>query len=296
MAKRLPPLNALHSFVVTAQHDSFTQAAEALNITQGAVSRQIATLEEHLGFALFSRHARGLSLTQQGAALLPQVEQAFSLIHEAVDSASARQDVIRLKASTCIMRWLLPRLMTLSAAHPELTVELTTKVKHGIDFSREHFDAAIIYCQQPPSDMISHHLFTEYLTPMLAPSLLPEVGGFSSVEQLTGLTWLHATADDWDWQLWLDHCNAQDLQADTHQHFDTLDLAMNSAAQGFGVTIGDKVIAADDLQQQRLIAPFVETVTSGKSYYLVYPAESVAADSLAVFKDWLLSQVGPVPN
>jgi hypothetical protein len=55
--KRLPPLPALHTFLVTAQHCNFTRAAQQLHITQGAVSRQIAGLEEHLGYALFQRQA-----------------------------------------------------------------------------------------------------------------------------------------------------------------------------------------------------------------------------------------------
>ena len=80
--KRLPPLPALHTFLITAQCCNFTRAGEQLHITQGAVSRQIAGLEEHLGYPLFHRQARGLSLTEQGQALYPRIEQVFDLIGE----------------------------------------------------------------------------------------------------------------------------------------------------------------------------------------------------------------------
>ena len=78
--KRLPPLPALHTFLITAQCCNFTRAAEQLHITQGAVSRQIAGLEEHLGYELFIRLARGLELTAEGREWLPRVQQIFSLI------------------------------------------------------------------------------------------------------------------------------------------------------------------------------------------------------------------------
>lgn len=83
--KRLPPLPALHTFLITARCCNFTHAAEQLHITQGAVSRQIAGLESHLGYALFQRQARGLSLTSEGREWLPRVEQVFGLISEGVE-------------------------------------------------------------------------------------------------------------------------------------------------------------------------------------------------------------------
>ena len=81
--KRLPPLPALHTFWVTAQCCNFTRAAEQLHITQGAVSRQIAGLESHLGYALFQRQARGLSLTEEGREWSLRAQQVFGLIVDA---------------------------------------------------------------------------------------------------------------------------------------------------------------------------------------------------------------------
>ena len=89
--KRLPPLPALHTFLITARCCNFTRAGEQLHITQGAVSRQIAGLEEHLGYPLFHRQARGLSLTEQGQALFPRIEQAFDVIGDAIEQVSTRR-------------------------------------------------------------------------------------------------------------------------------------------------------------------------------------------------------------
>ena len=150
--KRLPPLPALHTFLITAQHCNFTRAAQQLHITQGAVSRQIAGLEEHLGYALFQRQARGLSLTREGQDWLPRVQQIFALIEQGVREVGRHSATLQLKAPTCVMRWLLPRLMEWQALRPDVPVELTTTVQHGVDFRREGFDAAVVYGALPNGD------------------------------------------------------------------------------------------------------------------------------------------------
>lgn len=169
--KRLPPLPALHTFLVTAQHCNFTRAAHHLHITQGAVSRQIAGLEEHLGYALFQRQARGLALTREGQDWLPRVQQIFALIEQGVREVGGRSATLQLKAPTCVMRWLLPRLLEWQALRPDVPVELTTTVQHGVDFRREGFDAAVVYGAAPNQGQQVRKLFDEQLTPVCAPSV-----------------------------------------------------------------------------------------------------------------------------
>ncbi|RZI75102.1 MAG: LysR family transcriptional regulator, partial [Pseudomonas sp.] len=161
--KRLPPLPALHTFLITAKCCNFTRAAEALHLTQGAVSRQIAGLEAHLGYRLFNRQARGLSLTAQGRELLPRIEQVFSLIEAAVDQVDARPRALQIKAPTCISRWLLPRLMQWQKERPDVPVQLTTTSAHTVDFRREDFDAAVVFGAKPVDSSHVQHLFDEQL-------------------------------------------------------------------------------------------------------------------------------------
>ena len=157
--KRLPPLPALHTFLITAQCCNFTRAAEQLHITQGAVSRQIAGLESHLGYPLFLRQARGLSLTAEGLEWLPRVQQVFEMINGAVDEIGGQKRNLRLKAPTCVMRWLLPRLLQWQKERPDVPVQLTTTIAHGVDFGREPFDAAVMYGAPPAPTLGSRHLF-----------------------------------------------------------------------------------------------------------------------------------------
>ncbi|TFY96015.1 LysR family transcriptional regulator [Pseudomonas nabeulensis] len=285
--KRLPPLPALHTFWVTAQCCNFTRAAEQLHITQGAVSRQIAGLESHLGYPLFQRQARGLSLTEEGREWSLRTQQVFGLIGEAVEQIGNRRQTLQLKASTCVMRWLLPRLMQWQKERPDVPVELTTTVAYTVDFRREQFDAAVIYAPIAEQSAEARHLFDEQLTPVCAPALL---AGLQRPEDLQQQILLHPTRDERDWALWLKAVNTQLGNLSQGHHFETLDLAMTVASQGSGVAIGDSALIGEDVKAGRLVMPFELRVPTGMGYYLVYPRGTVPSEGLEALMDWLVSQ------
>ena len=282
--KRLPPLPALHTFLITAQCCNFTRAAQQLHLTQGAVSRQIAGLEEHLGYPLFIRQARGLSLTREGQEWLPRVQQVFALIADGVQQIGAPRGTLQLKAPTCVMRWLLPRLMEWQALRPDVPVELTTTIQHGVDFRREGFDAAVVYGAEPEGEAL--HLFDERLTPVCSPLLS---AGIHGVADLRRQMLLHPSRDERDWQTWLEAAGASLAVQDKRQHFETLDMAMAMASQGTGVAIGDWALIGDDLASGRLVMPFALKVATGKAYYLVRPGKA-AAPGLLELLEWLGEQ------
>jgi LysR family glycine cleavage system transcriptional activator len=288
MKSRLPSTKALQTFLVTANHLNFTLAAKVLNVTQGAISRQIISLEELLKVQLFHRHARGLTLSSQGREFLPLVEEALDQIHNAVQHISNDKPIIKLKVPSCITTWLLPKIMTFQEAYPEVNVELTSSINHHINFATESFDAAICYGVAPKEKtLMSNLLFQECLTPVCAPSLLATDKTNLSTEEINKLTWLHATPQKSDWLLWLAKAKSNALPAKQNQHFATLDLAVSAAIQGFGISIGDLTLAKLDLESGRLVAPHELSVTSGKGYYFVHPKAS-HNPSLALLIAWLL--------
>jgi len=288
--KRLPPLPALHTFLITAQCCNFTRAAEQLHITQGAVSRQIAGLEDHLGYALFQRHARGLSLTTEGQAWLPRVQQVFSLIGEAVEQVGEKRQTLQLKAPTCVMRWLLPRLLLWQKERPDVPVELTTTVRHGVDFHRETFDAAVVYGPPPDEPLACLHLFDEQLTPVCSRTILEGPVPLREPADLQQHLLLHPTRDERDWNAWLDAADVHLSNVSKGQHFETLDLAMSMASQGTGVAIGDWSLIGDDLSAGRLVMPFELKVKTGLGYHLVHPRKPQASGPLQELMGWLVAQ------
>ena len=285
--KRLPPLPALHTFWVTAQCCNFTRAAEHLHITQGAVSRQVAGLESQLGYALFQRQARGLSLTEEGREWLACAQQVFGLLADAVEHIGDRRRTLQLKASTCVMRWLLPRLLQWQKERPDVPVELTTTVAYNVDFRRETFDAAVIYGPIAEQSAEARHLFDERLTPVCVPGLL---GSLRTPQDLQHQVLLHPTRDERDWTLWLKAANACLSDPIQRHHFETLDLAMTVASQGSGVAMGDSALIGEDLRAGRLAMPFELRVSTGMGYFLVYPPGTEPSVGLVALMDWLVSE------
>ncbi|MFS2225767.1 LysR substrate-binding domain-containing protein [Pantoea sp. B65] len=285
MTRQSLPLNAIHAFIVTARHLNLTHAATELCLTQGAVSRKIAALEAWLSFPLFERHARGLKLTPQGAALLPELKSGFEQMLNATGKARKSNTSVRLKAPTCAMRWLLPKLMALEQMRPEIHVSLTTTVDHSNQL--DNFDAAIVY--GAPLEK-GWRLFDEELTPVISGSLLKQQT--IAPQDLTHFTFLHPTADSADWQLWL---RAQQLEITMkrNQHFATMDLAISAAIQGYGVTVADVTLIQSDLATQRLVAPFSSSVKTGAVYSLLQRPDKDAPPFLTELVAWLCLEGNP---
>lgn len=284
MARHNFPLNTVDAFLVTARHLNLTRAAKELYLTQGAVSRKIAALEAWLGFALFERHARGLYLTPQGSALLPDLQNAFEKLLDVAGRACHKPSVIRLKAPTCAMRWLVPKIIQLELRVPDIQVALTTTVDHGVNFKNEPYDVAIVF---GPHARAGTLLFEEILTPVISQSLLP--ANQLSAEAMQRLTFLHPTRDRTDWSLWLANSAAIKPAMVRNQHFDTMDLAISAAIQGFGIAIADEALVAEDLRMGRLVRPFAHSVKTGASYRLTLRPGSENMAGLEAFCESLLT-------
>jgi LysR family glycine cleavage system transcriptional activator len=278
MSRRSFPHNAVDAFLVTARHLNLTHAAKELCLTQGAVSRKIATLESWFGFSLFERHARGLRLSSQGSALLPDLQAAFEHLLTVAEQARAQQTVVRLKVPTCAMRWLVPRLIEVERDQPELQIALTTTTDHTVNFKTESYDAAIVFGTHLSAGDL---LFEEALTPVMSPLRVSA--------PLESLTFLHPTRDKTDWSLWLSRQEELALTMQRNQHFDTMDLAITAAMQGLGVAIADETLVREDIRAGRLARPFNTSVKTGASYRLVLRESRAKAAGLAAFRACLLN-------
>ncbi|WP_437889734.1 LysR family transcriptional regulator [Phytobacter sp. V91] len=278
MPHRTLPLNAIDAFLVTARHLNLTHAAKELCLTQGAVSRKIAALENWFGFPLFERHARGLHLSPQGSALLPELRSAFEHLLTVAGQARAQQTLVRLKAPTCAMRWLIPRLLHLEHDYPDVQIALTTTTDHGVNFKTEPYDAAIVFGTHFNAGDL---LFEEALTPVMGAM-------FAGLSALSNLTLLHPTRDKTDWSLWLAKQEDVPFAMKKHQHFDTMDLAITAAIQGLGIAIADETLVEEDIRAGRLLRPWSHSVKTGASYRLVMRETGDNAAGMAAFREGLL--------
>lgn len=295
MSRRLPPLYALRAFEAAARHASFTRAAEELAITQSAVSRHIRTLEEHFACRLFERNGRSLRLSESARLLLPGVRDGFDALERACTALSADDATLRLKApSTLTMRWLLARLSRFRQRNADIEVQLTSAWMDvdKVDFHHEPFDCAVLLSNGSafPEEWESVELFAEWLIPVCAPEAA--AGGPWDLPRLQASELLHPTPDRRDWRRWLQAMQlGEQVALKGGQVFDTLELGIVAAARGYGVSIGDLVMIAEDAEQGRLGLPWPSAVASGDSYYLVWPKGRRGEERLRRLRDFLLAEV-----
>ncbi|MFJ9990833.1 LysR substrate-binding domain-containing protein [Pseudomonas putida] len=283
MSRQLPPLYALRAFEAAARLSSFTRAGEELSITQSAVSRHIRTLEDHFGCRLFVRNGRNLQPTEAARMLLPGVRDGFSSLERACNTLRGEDDILRMKApSTLTMRWLLARLSRFRHLQPGNEVQLTSAwmdVDH-VDFNQEPFDCAVLLSDGNfPVDWEVRRLFAELLIPVGAPDLQAEAPW--DARRLASVELLHPTPDRRDWRSWLARMGlSETVSLKGGQVFDTLELGMIAAARGYGVSMGDLLMVAEDVAQGRLSLPWPTAVASGLDYYLVWPRTRPGSERL----------------
>lgn len=291
MSAEYPPLNALRTFECAGRHLSFVHAADELNVTPGAVSRQVKVLEEWLGAPLFRRRHKQVLLTPLGRNYLQAVSEPLERIASATERAR-QQDAERPIAISCYptfaLRWLVPRWGGFYNQNPEIDVQLTTTLQ-PVDFSRGDVDAAILVGNGPEAwpGLDAVKLLDVDLLPVCSPALCEGEGALQAPEELSRFTLLHGSPRRDDWQRWLQFAEVSGVDAATGVTFDSLNLSIQAAVEGLGVAIAVRALVADDLATGRLVQPFGPVRRSGHPFFVVYPPDRLRNRRLRAFIDWL---------
>lgn len=291
MKRRPLPLNALRAFEVAGRLESFTKASHELNVTQGAVSRQVQHLEEVLGRKLFERHHRSLRLTRAGRNLLVSLTPAFDAIENAVAKVEDRADDTQLSVLaplTFSMRWIVPRLGRFQMEYPDLQVQLGTynDDKAPVDFNE--VDIAVRFADAQDDELVHEFLTGERLLPVCHPDLAKQL---KTPQDLSGVTLLHCSAQREDWRIWLNGTGIKGVNAQHGPVFATLDMAMEAAASGFGVVISDPAMIGEYVVTNRLTVPFDLPVDSPYAYSLCYPQGRLERRKVRAFRNWLMGEI-----
>lgn len=291
---RLPSLNALRAFEAAARHQSFARAAEELHVTQGAVSRHVGLLEQELGVALFRRHARGVELTAQGRALLPELTASFERIARAARQVAEGDRELRVACQpTLASRWLVRRLAGFQELRPGTRVTLGLMCGYD-DFLRGGFDLGVVHEQageDRPAGVEAVLLRHEAMTPVCAPALREGAWALLRPEDLARHTLLHPHKDRQDWRGWL--CAAglpERLAEEGGQVFQTLEVAIAAAVGGLGVAMADLHLVRDELASGALVAPLDLVLDEGAAYFLIAERGRFGEPKVAAFRDWLLAE------
>ncbi|NUU37874.1 LysR substrate-binding domain-containing protein [Pseudomonas sp. C2B4] len=284
--RQLPSLNMLRIFEEVARHRSFSQAALGLNVTQGAVSRQIKQLEDYLGVALFIRTPQGLSLTEAGTALSPHLSDAFDHIERALQAVrvpNLRQRLRIVAPPTWATRWLSAHLRAFCQRYPDISLSVTHQASHD---NLAEIDCHIRFGLEADSHCHSQLLVMERHIAVASPELFTD-GQAPDLQQLPLLHILHNGKRLKVWENWLAAMGRDDVDAGQGLEFSTLDQVIHTALAGGGLAVIDRQMIEKELANGSLLPITPVEVIGPYGYWLDVANDKWGLSKVKLFTEWL---------
>ncbi len=285
-------LRNMHTFNIAVKNMSFKQTATELHLTQSAVSHRIKGLEKELGFNLFIRGTRKLSLTPEGERLYATLSRSLSSIFNEIDSIQSSDLTGELRILTAqgfANEWLVPRLGRFQQAFPNMNLVVKLN-EEALDLTTQEFDVAFYYGDYFQPNIHSIPLFEEKYLPVCSPQYakdhrLLERGH----EGLKSVNFLHRTPST-AWQRWLDSVGCEvDCMKHSYQ-FTHQGLAVEAAKQSVGIAIGRLRFITQAIESGELLAPF--SAMEAKQHYALLCLEGMQdRPKIAAFIQWVKSEL-----
>ena len=294
--KRLqPPLHLLKAFITTARFGSVSRASEALHLSQSAVSKQIAELEDMTGVLLFERIRKRLVLSPAGARyeaaikpLLAQLEVAtLDLITSSDGGGALHVSTLPTFGAKC----LIPRLPSFQALHPQITLHFVPYVQ-GYDFSRPDLDCSILFGDGNWPGTVAEYIAGHEMA-LIAPTALPR--SIATAQDLAGMTLLHHVSVPQAWARWVGVHKVTGVNPLAGPQLDQFHSLIRAVMAGMGVALVPYCLVKDDIAAGLVSAPLQSAHWGGylgeTGYYLCYPEARSHLQPLNHFRDWLLASV-----
>lgn len=307
--RRLPPLNALRGFDAAARHLSFTKAAEELNLTQGAVSRQVKELELHLGQELFHRFTRRIELTAEGEQFFHSVESMLDELERAAGRFTRRRDRAVLTVSvlpTIASVWLMPRLHYFTSQHPEIELRVVSSIEPA-DLLAHEADVAIRVGRlpgrhyernQPRIELTmltrwdgvhADELFPDRLVPVCSPDLIGETD--ITPADLARWPLIHTSTRRHAWPDWLKaHGVRAAVEIEQTLQFGHFFMSLDAARQGRGIALVPDIVLAHQDGMRGLVIPVAGGLDSAGEYYLLIHETRLDERHVQQFRSWALTE------
>jgi LysR family glycine cleavage system transcriptional activator len=286
---RFPSLNALRTFEAAARHGSFTAAAGELNVTPGAISRQIKYLEETLRLELFERGHREVHLTEIGQTYLDCLTDAFDRIEigtEKLMQLHAQQRLNIFCSMTLTMRWLVPRLGRFHAKYPSREICMNTPIPNLSHLRSGRSSVAVRMGNTDWEETTNERLFDIKLIPVCSPEFLAKADGIKPETNLGSYTLLQSLARPADWDNWAASVGMA-LSDRSRLHFESSSLAYEAALRGVGIAMGQLALVLDDLRSGRLVT-LSSLVHSDDSYVTLSARPEFVRDPTFIeFRNWI---------
>ncbi len=284
----IPDIVNLQAFECAARHENFSRAAEELNLTQSAVSRQISDLEHQTGLKLFERVRRRVILSEAGHRLLPEVQELLVRSERLMIGALAAGNMsTSLKIATLPTfgaKWLVPRLSKFLGSYPDVAITVESRVS-PFDFEDEIFDLAIHFGRGAWPGATSTFLCHETIIPVAGPTLAERFK--RSGKSLDSAPLLHLTTRPKLWADWALHHQLSLQQAYRGVRFDQFSMITSGAIAGLGVALLPTYLIEAELASGQLVALYNLPMTTENAYYVVRPLSKRTQLTADAFESWL---------
>jgi len=288
--RMIPPLKAVRYFELAAEYESFSQAAEELNVSKGAVSQQVKLLEQYLGVSLFRRTGRRVMLTDMGRRYHSAARNAFNILEtetERVAGTRVRGQLRITSLPAFASTWLVAHLSEFQTRMPHIDIVISADPEM-VDFSRSDAQLGIRYGAGNTDGLMMTRIGRDTLTPVCSKAYA-EAKDIKKHEDLSRCLLLHDTYWPDDWARWLTATNASGQLGGDGQYFTHYSMAIDTARNGGGIAMGHELLLRDLIAREELVRPLEHRIDAKEEYVVVVPDTASHLDFVRRFRDWLTS-------
>jgi DNA-binding transcriptional LysR family regulator len=303
IGRRWLPLNALRAFEAVAKHGSFTAAANALQVSQSALSRHVMAVETLIGVQLFDRRPHALTLTKAGEHLLPAVIRSLDGLELALNNVR-RQDTPTLRTLRVQMppsfatHVAVPILRDFRRASAEIEIDVVSP--YGVGPPLADVDVAVVYSKPMVTDLVTDLLWPVHLSVLCHPQLLSQHAAADLATFISANEIIHVRLNDLPrhhlWAQFVRHLGLGALNVERGLVFDTAMLAVEYALGGDGIVLVDINLFSEHVRTGRLVRPFDLVFDEGYGYYLLTQPEALSDPAIASFRSWLIERLTEVSS
>lgn len=294
--KNFPSLNALVVLEAAVRHRSFTSAAQELGVTQAAVSRQVAQLEEELDTLLFVRRHRAVEPTPQCQVLASSLALNFANIAQSVEMvrSTKRQESVTMGATLALSTfWLLPRMGEFRKLHPSAQIRLMSQDSR-FNLSSGEVDVIIRYGVPPFDDGVVLASRADEVFPVCSPAYAQRVGGGQALFRQQGLELIEQDVADrswYSWQDWFMRAGIATAGAQPRLRFNHYTDVLQAARAGHGVALGWGVLVQSHLEDGSLVRLGDAVIAAEGRYNVVVPLRRSLHPLRDIFVEWLAASL-----
>ena len=302
IGRRWLPLNALRAFESVAKHGSFTAAANALQISQSALSRHVMAVETLIGVQLFERRPHSLTLTSAGGQLLAAVIKSLDGLELALNNIR-RHDTPTLRTLRVQMppsfatHLAVPILRDFRRASAEVEIDVISP--YGVGPPLADVDVAVVYSKPMVTDLVTDLLWSARLSVLCHPQVHERHRGEDLAALISANEIIHVRINDlprhYLWTQFVHHAGLGGINVQRGLVFDTAMLAVQYALSGEGIVLVDTNLFAEHVRSGRLVKPFDVELDEGYGYYLLTHPEALSDAAIAAFRSWLIARLGSSP-